>query len=189
MSIILPNRTPPNPCAPAYHLQPKRQNASASAQTELDIVTLGCAHQPPWLIADSKNATVRGLEVKSPTPVCPVRTVDSKFLAQTSAWGRRTAPQRPPTLQAARYRSGPISGAAASAQPGPLPAVGPARVRSPRHRRRRLEGPGQEKWAAGSAVAGGKCGADPAQPIGQARPRSAAPAEPPAAPAPRAQCG
>ena len=53
-----------------------------------------------------------------------LRTVDSKFLAQTSAWGRRTAPQRPPTLQAARYRSGPMSGAAASAQPGPLPAVG-----------------------------------------------------------------
>jgi hypothetical protein len=47
--------------------------------------------------------------------------------------------------------------------------------------RPRLEGPGRENLAAGSAVAGGKCEAYAAAPIGQARPRSVAPAELPAA--------
>ena len=73
------------------------------------------------------------------------------------------------------------SGAAASAHPGQLTAVGPAGALSPGKRRPRLEGPGRENLAAGSAVAGGKCEAYAAAPIGQARPRSVAQAELPAA--------
>jgi len=73
------------------------------------------------------------------------------------------------------------SGAAASAHPGQLTAVGPTGAPSPGNRRPRLEGPGRENLAAGSAVAGGKCEAYAAAPIGQDRPRSVAPAELPAA--------
>ena len=115
------------------------------------------------------------LELQNLTPERPVRTGDSKNQAQRSTSRRKNAPQRPMASQAARRRSLLTRGAAASAHPGQLPAVRPARARSPGNRLPRLEGPGRETRAAGSAVAGGKCGADISAPIGQARPRSAAP--------------
>lgn len=110
-----------------------------------------------------------------------LRPRDPEIRAQTSTWRRKNASPRPLSLQAVRSIPSLTSGATASSHPGQLPAVRPARGRSPAIRRPRLECPGRENWAAGSAVAGGKCGADDAAPIGQARPRSAAPAEPPSA--------
>jgi hypothetical protein len=121
------------------------------------------------------------MEVQRPIPERPLRTGDSKIRARTSAWRRNNAPPRPLSLRAARVRPDIMSGAAASAHPGQPTAVGPARAPSPGNRRPRLEGPGRENLAAGSAVAGGKCEAYAAAPIGQARPRSVAPAELPAA--------
>jgi len=54
LSIIDPNRTPPKPLRTCLTPSPQKDRiqASASAQTELDIVTLGSAHRPPWLVAD-----------------------------------------------------------------------------------------------------------------------------------------
>ena len=104
-----------------------------------------------------------------------LRPRDPEIRAQTSTWRRKNASPRPLSLQAVRSIPSLTSGATASSHPGQLPAVRPARGRSPAIRRPRLECPGRENWAAGSAVAGGKCEADDAAPIGQARPRSAAP--------------
>jgi len=153
-----------------------------SAQVEFDIETLESAHRHRYLVEDSKKARpCEPCKYKNRplSDLCALAT--SKIRAQTSAWRRNNAPQRPLSSQAARDRPYMTSGAAASAHPGQLTAVGPARAPSPGNRRPRLEGPGRENLAAGSAVAGGKCEAYAAAPIGQASPRSAASAELPAA--------
>ena len=96
---------------------------------------------------------------KNPTPERPARTWDLKNQAQRSTSRRKNAPQRPMVSQTARKRSGLTKGSAASAHLGQLPAVRPAIARSPGNRRPRLEGPGRETRAAGSAAEGKKCSA------------------------------
>ena len=96
----------------------------------------GCSHT-------TKSATARESCKSKNRPQRGFRTRSSKFLAQSSTRRRPHAPQRPLPSRAARHRSSLTRGAAAGAHPGQLPAVRPARARSPHSRRPAPAGP----WA------------------------------------------